>query len=252
MTITLGGRFTRRFGFPGWPQPVRCFLREFPPLRLRGSVIVSGVIAPDGLSPMMCSILLRKHGRRGASAKPRQPGVSVRWTALVMAGGSDRSLELFGPITGLFRADDAGGSSGSCGCTRRGELAPEEDQGIVFAVTKAPKIRQHRTITDFLTARSSTKAFAGLSGKTDLRFVLKRPSTVRRAASPAMLAEGRGMMRNPFIDQAENTAGAGPSSRRSRASTPSPSICRRCRAGPGGFAGADGDQFRPSGFQAVL
>ena len=50
------------------------------------------------------------------------------------------------------------------------ELAPEEDQGIVFAVTKAPKYANHR-LPAISTARSSTRCSRAFP-ETDLRFVL--------------------------------------------------------------------------------
>jgi multidrug efflux pump len=60
------------------------------------------------------------------------------------------------------------------------ELAPEEDQGIVFAVTKAPK---YANIDYSILRRQARQGFAEFP-ETDLRFVLNGING-RRTASPA-------------------------------------------------------------------
>src|SRR5204862_166431 len=96
-------------------------------------LIVSGVIALT-LSPMMCSVLLR-NAEEGRFAKlvNRVFGAMTRWYGRKL----DRSLD-YRPITGLFALTILG-LVGFLYMNSSKELAPEEDQGIVFAVTKAPK-----------------------------------------------------------------------------------------------------------------
>src|SRR6201988_2669577 len=100
---------------------------------LAGSVIVSGVIALT-LSPMMCSTFL-KSAEEGRFAKlvNRVFGAMTRWYG--------RKLELsldYHPITLMFAVTILG-LVGFLYMNTAKELAPEEDQGIVFALLKAPK-----------------------------------------------------------------------------------------------------------------
>src|SRR5205823_7135879 len=100
---------------------------------LAGAVIVSGVIALT-LSPMMCSVLL-KNTEEGRFARlvNREFGAVTRWYGRKL----DRSLD-YRPITGLFPLTILG-LAGLLYMHTPKELAPEEDQGIVFSVLKAPK-----------------------------------------------------------------------------------------------------------------
>jgi multidrug efflux pump len=136
--------------------------REFA-FTLAGSVIVSGVIALT-LSPMMCSVFL-KSAEEGRFAKlvNRVFGAMTRWYGRRL----DRSLD-YRPITMLFAATILG-LVGFLYLHTSKELAPEEDQGIVFAVTKAPKYANIDYL-DFYGDKLD-KAFQKFP-ETDLRFVL--------------------------------------------------------------------------------
>src|SRR3981081_3135861 len=129
MTITLAAVYAP-IGFLGGFTGL--LFREFP-FTLAGSVIVSGVIALT-LSPMMCSVLL-KNTEEGRFARlvNRVFGAVTRWYGRKL----DRSLD-YRPITGLFALTILG-LVGFLYMHTPKELAPEEDQGIVFSVLKAPK-----------------------------------------------------------------------------------------------------------------
>src|SRR6202012_1968444 len=106
--------------------------REFA-FTLAGSVIVSGVIALT-LSPMMCSVFLKSADEgRFARIVNRVFGSMTRLYGRLL----DRSLD-YRPITALFAVTILG-LVGFLYMHTAKELAPEEDQGIVFAVTKVPK-----------------------------------------------------------------------------------------------------------------
>ncbi|HZT86551.1 MAG TPA: efflux RND transporter permease subunit, partial [Stellaceae bacterium] len=107
--------------------------REFA-FTLAGSVIISGIVAVT-LSPMMCSLLLSRdmlHGRfvrivdRGFSRLADWYGRRLR-----------RSLD-YRPVTALFGAAVLVAIAFMYMHTKA-ELAPEEDQGVIFALTKAPQ-----------------------------------------------------------------------------------------------------------------
>ena len=159
MTITLAAVYAP-IGFLG--GLTGSLFREFA-FTLAGAVIVSGVIALT-LSPMMCSVLL-KSAEEGRFAKVvnRVFGAMTRWYGRQL----DRSLD-YRPITGLFALTILG-LVGFLYMNTAKELAPEEDQGIVFSVTKAPKYANIDYV-DFY-GEKLDKAFAKFP-ETDLRFVL--------------------------------------------------------------------------------
>jgi len=129
MTITLAAVYAP-IGFLG--GLTGALFREFA-FTLAGAVIVSGVIALT-LSPMMCSLFLRRvEGGRFASLVNRGFGAITRWYGRKL----DRSLD-YRPVAGLFALTMLG-LVGFLYMNISKELAPEEDQGIVFALTKAPK-----------------------------------------------------------------------------------------------------------------
>ncbi|MBB4370729.1 multidrug efflux pump [Bradyrhizobium sp. cir1] len=129
MTITLAAVYAP-IGFLG--GLTGALFREFA-FTLAGAVIVSGVIALT-LSPMMCSLFLRRaEGGRFASLVNRGFGAITRWYGHKL----DRSLD-YRPVVGLFALTMLG-LVGFLYMNISKELAPEEDQGIVFALTKAPK-----------------------------------------------------------------------------------------------------------------
>src|SRR6202022_2999689 len=159
MTITLAAVYAP-IGFLG--GLTGALFREFA-FTLAGSVIVSGVIALT-LSPMMCSVLLKQeHQGRFARLVNRVFGSVTRWYGRQL----DRSLD-YRPITALFALTILG-LVGFLYMHTSKELAPEEDQGIVFAVTKAPKYA-NIDYSDFY-GEKLDKVFSSFP-ETDLRFVL--------------------------------------------------------------------------------
>src|SRR6201999_710415 len=159
MTITLAAVYAP-IGFLG--GLTGALFREFA-FTLAGSVIVSGVIALT-LSPMMCSVFL-KNTEEGRFARlvNRVFGSMTRWYGRQL----DRSLD-YRPITAMFALTMLG-LVGFLYMHTSKELAPEEDQGIVFAVTKAPKYA-NIDYADFY-GEKLDKVFGGFP-ETDLRFVL--------------------------------------------------------------------------------
>jgi multidrug efflux pump len=159
MTITLAAVYAP-IGFLG--GLTGSLFREFA-FTLAGSVIVSGVIALT-LSPMMCSVFL-KSAEEGRFARlvNRVFGAMTRWYGRKL----DRSLD-YKPITLMFAVTILG-LVGFLYMHTAKELAPEEDQGIVFAVTKAPKYAN----IDYLNfyGEKLDQAFQKFP-ETDLRFVL--------------------------------------------------------------------------------
>ncbi|MGN1286571.1 MAG: multidrug efflux RND transporter permease subunit [Bradyrhizobium sp.] len=159
MTITLAAVYAP-IGFLGGVTGT--LFREFA-FTLAGSVIVSGVIALT-LSPMMCSVFL-KSAEEGRFSRL----VNRVFGALTRAYGRqlDRSLD-YRPITALFAVTILG-LVGFLYMHIQKELAPQEDQGIVFAVTKAPKYANIDYI-DFYGDKMD-KEFQKFP-ETDLRFIL--------------------------------------------------------------------------------
>ncbi len=159
MTITLAAVYAP-IGFLG--GLTGSLFREFA-FTLAGSVIVSGVIALT-LSPMMCSVFL-KSAEEGRFSKlvNRVFGAMTRWYGRRL----DRSLD-YRPITGLFALTILG-LVGFLYMHTSKELAPEEDQGIVFAVIKGPKYANIDYL-DFY-GEKLDKVFQKFP-ETDLRFAL--------------------------------------------------------------------------------
>src|SRR5215468_10928272 len=159
MTITLAAVYAP-IGFLG--GLTGSLFREFA-FTLAGSVIVSGVIALT-LSPMMCSVFLRS-AEEGRFAKlvNRVFGALTRWYGKRL----DRSLD-YRPVTALFALTILD-LVGFLYMHISKELAPEEDQGIVFAVTKGPKYANIDYL-DFY-GEKLDKAFQKFP-ETDTRFVL--------------------------------------------------------------------------------
>jgi multidrug efflux pump len=159
MTITLAAVYAP-IGFLG--GLTGALFREFA-FTLAGAVIVSGVIALT-LSPMMCSILLKQeHGGWFVQKVDRIFGATTRWYGRQL----DRSLD-YRPITAMFALTILGLVVFLYQHSSK-ELAPEEDQGIVFSVVKAPKYA-NIDYTDFY-GEKLDKVFASFP-ETDLRFVI--------------------------------------------------------------------------------
>jgi multidrug efflux pump len=159
MTITLAAVYAP-IGFLG--GLTGSLFREFA-FTLAGSVIVSGVIALT-LSPMMCSVFL-KNAEEGRFAKfvNKVFGAMTRWYGRKL----DRSLD-YRPVTLLFAVTILG-LVGFLWMHTSKELAPEEDQGIVFALLKGPKYAN----IDYLDyyGEKLDNAFQKFP-ETDLRFAL--------------------------------------------------------------------------------
>src|SRR6185437_14352539 len=101
---------------------------------LAGSVIVSGVIALT-LSPMMCSMLLKREALQGRFPRLIERGfgaIANVYSRFLAAALSYRpvvyvfALAILAAIVFLF-------------LNTKGELAPEEDQGVLLALSKAPQ-----------------------------------------------------------------------------------------------------------------
>src|SRR6266849_172466 len=107
--------------------------REFA-FTLAGAVIISGIVAVT-LSPMMCSLLLTSTSAQGRFARLIDRGFS----RLADAYGRrlQRSLD-YRPVTALFAVAVFAVLVFMYLNTKK-ELAPEEDQGVLFALTKAPQ-----------------------------------------------------------------------------------------------------------------
>ncbi len=130
MTITLAAVYTP-IGLLG--GLTGALFREFA-FSLAGSVIVSGVIALT-LSPMMCATLLKRETLNGrfprlidrsftaiANFYGRLLGVALAYRPVVYVF----ALAILAAIAFLF-------------LHTKGELAPEEDQGVLLALSKAPQ-----------------------------------------------------------------------------------------------------------------
>jgi multidrug efflux pump len=130
MTLTLAAVYAP-IGFLGGVTGT--LFREFA-FTLAGAVIISGVVAVT-LSPMMCSILLKHGGAESRFARLLDRGFSR------LADGYGRRLERsldYRPVTALFGAAILIALAFMYLHTKA-ELAPEEDQGVLFALTKAPQ-----------------------------------------------------------------------------------------------------------------
>ncbi len=163
MTITLAAVYAP-IGFLG--GLTGALFREFA-FTLAGAVIVSGVIALT-LSPMMCSTLL-KGTEQGRFAK----FVDRIFRSITDSYGRklDRSLD-YRPITGMFAVTILA-LVGFMYVNTAKELAPEEDQGILFSVTKGPKYA-NIDYSDYYGDKLD-EAFAKFP-ETDLRFVINGTS----------------------------------------------------------------------------
>jgi multidrug efflux pump len=174
MTITLAAVYAP-IGFLG--GLTGALFREFA-FTLAGAVIVSGVIALT-LSPMMCSVLL-KHGGQGWFVTK----VDKIFTAVTHWYGRrlDRSLD-YRPITALFAVTILGLVAFLYQHSSK-ELAPEEDQGIVFAVLKGP---QYANIDymDFYGDKLD-KVFASFP-ETDLRFMINGTAGINNGIAGMLL-----------------------------------------------------------------
>src|SRR5437588_3608751 len=130
MTLTLAAVYTP-IGFLGGVTGT--LFREFA-FTLAGAVIISGVVAVT-LSPMMCSLLLKRDMTQGRFARI----IDRAFSRLADAYGRrlERSLD-YRPVTAMF-AIAIFLALGFMYMNTKAELAPEEDQGVLFALTKGPQ-----------------------------------------------------------------------------------------------------------------
>src|SRR5690242_5502491 len=160
MTLTLAAVYAP-IGFLGGVTGT--LFREFA-FTLAGAVIISGVVAVT-LSPMMCSLLLSREMLHGRFVRliDRVFSRLAEWYGRKL----ERSLD-YRPVTALFAAA-VFASLVFMYMHTKSELAPEEDQGVLFALTKAPQysnLDYQEAYTDKL-----DQAF-GSFPETDLRFIV--------------------------------------------------------------------------------
>jgi hydrophobe/amphiphile efflux-1 (HAE1) family protein len=130
MTITLAAVYAP-IGFT--TGLTGALFREFA-FTLAGAVIVSGVVALT-LSPMMCSKLLKPQDSSGRFVRLLDAAFGR------LKSGYQRALErsLRGRPTTMLVLAGAIAASALMYATTQRELAPEEDQGILFVVASAPQ-----------------------------------------------------------------------------------------------------------------
>jgi len=175
MTITLAAVYAP-IGFLG--GLTGALFREFA-FTLAGAVIISGVVALT-LSPMMCSVLLKHQTTPSGFAHY----IDKTFTAITNWYGRrlDRSLD-YRPATYLFAVTILG-LVGFLYMNSQKELAPEEDQGIIFAVAKGP---QYANI-DYMNfyGDEMDKVYAQFP-ETDLRFLINGQPSVQQGISGMLL-----------------------------------------------------------------
>jgi len=132
MTITLAAVFAP-IGFVS--GLTGALFKEFA-FTLAGAVLVSGVIALT-LSPMMCSRLLKAHNGNGGGRFTRFldrmfDGLKQRYQRRLHGTLNYRPVTLL-VLVGVIAA------TGLMYMTTQKELAPEEDQGVLFTLVKTPQ-----------------------------------------------------------------------------------------------------------------
>jgi multidrug efflux pump len=137
--------------------------REFA-FTLAGAVIISGIVALT-LSPMMCSIFLTREMSQGRFARlvDRSFSAVTRWYGRRLSASLD-----YRPVTALFAAVVLV-SIPFFWLHTKAELAPPEDQGVMFGITKTPQYAN----LDYSNAYSARMdhIFASFP-ETDTRFVI--------------------------------------------------------------------------------
>ncbi|MBF0372898.1 MAG: multidrug efflux RND transporter permease subunit [Alphaproteobacteria bacterium] len=175
MTITLAAVYAP-IGFLG--GLTGALFREFA-FTLAGAVIISGVVALT-LSPMMASVLLSPAATEGRFARfvERGFGRLEGWYGRRLHGALD-----FRPATLLFGVGVLA-SVGFLFANTMAELAPEEDQGILFGITKAPQYA-NLDYVDIYGAQAD-QIFAQYP-ETDTRFVLNGLPTLTQGFAGMIL-----------------------------------------------------------------
>ena len=132
MTITLAAVYAPIAFVSGLTGAL---FREFA-LTLAGAVIVSGVIAVT-LSPMMCSKLLKAENAQEGRLAHAVSRPAVRGAEAALSAAPRPTLN-YRPVTLLVLAGLIA-ATGLMYMTTQRELAPEEDQGILFTLVKTPQ-----------------------------------------------------------------------------------------------------------------
>src|SRR5437764_1948003 len=160
MTLTLAAVYTP-IGFLG--GVTGALFREFA-FTLAGAVIISGVVAVT-LSPMMCSLLLSRQMTQGRFARI----IDNTFSRLAQLYGTrlEHSLD-YRPVTALFAAAVFVALAFMYLNTSK-ELAPEEDQGVLFALTKGPQYANLDYLDPY--GEELDKAFTSIP-EAELRFVV--------------------------------------------------------------------------------
>jgi len=175
MTITLAAVYAP-IGFLG--GLTGALFREFA-FTLAGSVIISGIVALT-LSPMMCSLLLTREMNEGRFARFVDHTFEkiTNWYGRRLAGSLDyrAATLLFG--VGVLA------SVGFLFANTMSELAPEEDQGILFGITKAPQYANLDYIDTY--GRQLDEVFTHYP-ETDTRFVLNGMPTLTQGFAGMIL-----------------------------------------------------------------
>jgi multidrug efflux pump len=160
MTLTLAAVYTP-IGFLGGVTGT--LFREFA-FTLAGAVIISGIVAVT-LSPMMCSLLLTRGAAQTGFARLLDRGFSR------LADAYERRLRRsldYRPVTALFGLA-VFAALALMYMNTKAELAPEEDQGVLFALTKAPQYANLDYANTY--GMQLDRAFTTLP-EADLRFVV--------------------------------------------------------------------------------
>ncbi|KAA0577678.1 multidrug efflux RND transporter permease subunit [Azospirillum sp. Sh1] len=175
MTITLAAVYAP-IGLLG--GLTGALFREFA-FTLAASVIVSGIVALT-LSPMMCSVILKEGGSQGrfAAFLDRQFEKLAGWYERRLDGMLDyRAATLLFALGILL-------SVGYLFANTMSELAPEEDQGILFGISKAPQYANLDYIDSF--GKQIDDTFASFP-ETDTRFVLTGIPTLNQGFAGMIL-----------------------------------------------------------------
>ncbi|MBY6264913.1 multidrug efflux RND transporter permease subunit [Azospirillum sp. 412522] len=174
MTITLAAVYAP-IGLLG--GLTGALFREFA-FTLAASVIVSGIVALT-LSPMMCSVILKE-------GKPGRFAAFLDRQFERLAGWYERRLDSmldYRAATLLFAVGILL-SVGYLFANTMAELAPEEDQGILFGISKAPQYANLDYIDSF--GKQIDGTFASFP-ETDTRFVLTGLPTLNQGFAGMIL-----------------------------------------------------------------
>jgi len=167
--------------------------REFA-FTLAGAVVISGIVALT-LSPMMCSVFLTREMSEGRFARIIDRGFS----RLAAAYGRRLNATLdYRPVTALF-AVVVLASIPFLYLHTKSELAPPEDQGFLFGITKAPQYAN----LDYMDAYGSEldqvmKSFP----ESDARFVINGFPTLHQGFT--------GFVMKPWEDRKRSALGIMP------------------------------------------